>query len=427
MNMVNRGIQPPFGRIHEINIPSLEELQLNNALRLFLINVPGTDILRIEFQFDAGSWYQSKKLIANTTGLMLLEGTKKRNDKEIAETIDFYGAFIDLGFDQDYASLTLFTLNKYLPQTLEIVKDILNNSSFPEKNLLTFLNKRKQTFIIESQKVKNIARKKFSEVLFGKDHPYGVSAEVEDFDHVKRDEVLSFFQQYYHPERCRVFVSGAIGENFVPFFTKIFGDSTWKKVLPPGKPRFAIHTDSLKSHFVKKDDALQTALRIGCGIVTRNHEDFISLQVLNTILGGYFGSRLMKNIREEKGYTYGIGSAMIPYKEAGILVIVSEVGNEYRENTIKEIYYEIQRLKDETIPEEELNLVKNFMLGDLMRSADGPFQVVDIWKSIIEFNLPSNYFEKSINEIKQITGDKIRQLANHYLINESLIEVVAGN
>ena len=425
--MVNRGIQPPFGRIHEINIPSLEELQLNNALRLFLINVPGTDILRIEFQFDAGSWYQSKKLIANTTGLMLLEGTKKRNDKEIAETIDFYGAFIDLGFDQDYASLTLFTLNKYLPQTLEIVKDILNNSSFPEKNLLTFLNKRKQTFIIESQKVKNIARKKFSEVLFGKDHPYGVSAEVEDFDHVKRDEVLSFFQQYYHPERCRVFVSGAIGENFVPFFTKIFGDSTWKKVLPPGKPRFAIHTDSLKSHFVKKDDALQTALRIGCGIVTRNHEDFISLQVLNTILGGYFGSRLMKNIREEKGYTYGIGSAMIPYKEAGILVIVSEVGNEYRENTIKEIYYEIQRLKDETIPEEELNLVKNFMLGDLMRSADGPFQVVDIWKSIIEFNLPSNYFEKSINEIKQITGDKIRQLANHYLINESLIEVVAGN
>lgn len=427
MNMVNRGIQPPFGRIHEINIPSLEELQLNNALRLFLINVPGTDILRIEFQFDAGSWYQSKKLIANTTGLMLLEGTKKRNDKEIAETIDFYGAFIDLGFDQDYASLTLFTLNKYLPQTLEIVKDILNNSSFPEKNLLTFLNKRKQTFIIESQKVKNIARKKFSEVLFGKDHPYGVSAEVEDFDHVKRDEVLSFFQQYYHPERCRVFVSGAIGENFVPFFTKIFGDSTWKKVLPPGKPRFAIHTGSLKSHFVKKDDALQTALRIGCGIVTRNHEDFISLQVLNTILGGYFGSRLMKNIREEKGYTYGIGSAMIPYKEAGTFLIVSEVGNEYRENTIKEIYYEIQRLKDETIPEEELNLVKNFMLGDLMRSADGPFQVVDIWKSIIEFNLPSNYFEKSINEIKQITGDKIRQLANHYLINESLIEVVAGN
>jgi zinc protease len=425
--MVNRLIQPPFGKIQEIRIPSIEELQLDNALRLFLINVPGTEILRIEFQFDAGSWYQAKKLIANTTGSALLEGTKKRNDKEIAEIIDFYGAFIDIGFDHDYASLTLFTLNKYLPQTLDIIKDILSNSSFPEKNLSIFLNKRKQSFIIESQKVKNIARKKFSEVLFGKDHPYGVSAEAEDFDQVTRDEVLSFFHQYYHPARCRVFVSGAIGKNFVPLFAKFFGESAWKKLVPPGKPEFVIHTDTLKSHFVRKDDAVQSAVRIGCGIVTRDHEDFISLQVLNTILGGYFGSRLMKNIREEKGYTYGIGSAIIPLLEAGVFVIVSEVGNEYRENTVKEIYFEIQRLKEEIISEEELNLVKNFMLGDLMRSADGPFQVVDIWKSIIEFNLPLDYFEKSIHEIKQSTGEKIRHLANHYLIYDSLIEVVAGN
>jgi zinc protease len=425
--MPNRKIQPDFKDIEEIKLPTLEKFTLNNELKLHLINVPGTDILRIEFLFDAGNWYQEKNLTASTVTSMLLGGTRKRKEKEIAEIIDFFGAFIDLGIDQDYSWMVLYTLNKFLPESLEILQDIIKEANFPEENLTTFLGKRKQTFIIENQKVKTISKKKFAEVLFGENHPYGKAPEEEDFDRVKRKDLLSFFKSFYHPSRCRVYVSGAIEKDFVSTFSAHFGNNNWNKEKPVYHPAFSLSPGSEKIHFIRKDDAMQSALRIGCLAITKNHPDYIGLEVLNTVLGGYFGSRLMKNIREEKGYTYGIGSAIVSFKETGAFVVASEVGNEYCRPTIIEIYNEIERLKTDTIPEEELVLVKNFMTGDLMRSADGPFQVVDIWKSIVEFNLGEDYFRNVILEIKNTDAARLKLLANKYFQRNSLIEVVAGN
>lgn len=426
-NMLRRKIQPVFKDIEEIKLPSLEKFTLKNELKLNLINVPGTDILRIEFLFDAGNWYQEKNLIASTVTSMLLGGTSKREEKEIAEIVDFYGAFIDLGIDQDYSWMVLYTLNKFLPQALEILQDIITEANFPEENLTTFLGKRKQTFIIENQKVKTISKKKFAEVLFGEDHPYGKAPEEADFDRINRKDLIFFFEKFYHPSRCRVYISGAIEKDFVKKFSAHFGNNNWNKVKPGYHPSFELSTGSEKIHFIRKDDAVQSALRVGCMAITKNHPDYIAFEVLNTVLGGYFGSRLMKNIREEKGYTYGIGSAIVSFKETGAFVVASEVGNEYCRPTITEIYNEIEKLKTDTIPEEELVLVKNFMIGDLMRSADGPFQVVDIWKSIVEFNLGEDYFRNVILEIKNADAARLKLLANKYLQKKNLIEVVAGN
>lgn len=425
--MLNRKNQPVFKDIEEIKLPSLGKFILKNELKLYLINVPGTDILRIEFLFDAGNWYQEKNLIASTVTSMLPGGTRKREEKEIAEIIDFYGAFIDLGIDQDYAWVVLYTLNKFLPQTLEIIQDVIENAVFPENNLITYLGKRKQAFIIENQKVKTIAKKMFSEVLFGKDHPYGKSPNEEDFDMVKRDDLISFFKTYYHPSRCRVYVSGAIEKDFLKTFSQYFGKNNWNKLRPAHQPQFEILTSPEKIHFIKKEDTVQSALRIGCIAITKNHPDYVALEVLNTVLGGYFGSRLMKNIREEKGYTYGIGSAVVPFKETGAFVVASEVGNEYCRPTIIEIYNEIERLKADIIPEDELALVKNFMIGDLMRSADGPFQVVDIWKSLVEFDLGEDYFRNIILEIKNTEATRLKLIAEKYFQRNNLVEVVAGN
>lgn len=425
--MLKRDIPPPYVEIEEIHIPALETLQLDNGLRLHLINVPGTDILRIEFLFDAGSWFQEKKLISSSVGSMLLEGTPNKSEKEIAEIVDYYGAFIDVGTDYDHSWLVLYTLNKYLPQTLEIVQDVLSNTFFPEKNLSTYLTKRKQSFIIESQKVKNIAKIKFSEALFGDKHPYGIPLLEKDFNQVTRNDLISFFRQFYHPSRCMVFVSGAINTSFTGIFSDYFGKDNWGKDKLAKIPNFTIKTNDQKIHFIKKEDAIQSAIRIGCQVVNKNHPDFIPLQVLNTILGGYFGSRLMKNIREEKGYTYGIGSAIVHFKNASFFIIASEVGNEYCKDTVNQVYNEIERLRVDNIPEEEMILVKNFMLGELMRSADGPFHVVEIWKTIIELNLNGDYLQKVIQEIKGIESNQLKLLTEKYLIKDKLIEVVAGN
>ncbi len=424
--MLNRTVQPNSIEIDEIRLPELKEHFLKNGLRLLLINVPGTDILRIEFLFDAGSWYQNKNMVASSVASLLLDGTKQRSEKEIAETIDFYGAFIDLGIDHDNSWLVLYTLTKYLTQSLEIIKDVLVHSSFPEKNFKTYLGKRKQSFIIENKKINNIAKTKFSEALFGTGHPYGNTLVESDFDLIQRDELIAFFKQFYSPASCRVYVSGAIDKHFLNIFSENFGKDNWNKNNPSTAPRYTITTDSNKIHFIKKDDAVQSAIRIGCRVVNQKHPDFIGLQILNTSLGGYFGSRLMKNIREDKGFTYGIGSAVSTLKESGVFFISSEVGNEYCRPAIKEIYFEIEKLKTEIIPEVEFNLVKNYMLGELMRSADGPFQVVEIWQSIIELNLENDYFKNVFHEIKNTEAIHIQRLANKYFQINNLIEVVVG-
>jgi predicted Zn-dependent peptidase len=159
---------------------------------------------------------------------------------------------------------------------------------------------------------------------------------------------------------------------------------------------------------------------------TQTHPDFLKLNILNTILGGYFGSRLMKNIREEKGYTYGIGSVLISLKKEGFLVIVSEVGSAYTKKTLHEIFKEIRRLREEKVSPEELTLVKNYMMGDFLRSFDGPFAISESYRSMLDFHLSMDYFSRVIKTIKSITADEIMDLANLYLIEENFVRTIAG-
>ncbi len=422
----DRTHQPAITEIEDIRLPPIKDIRCDNGLVLYQIHVPGTSVLRIEFVFDAGNIYQEKNLIASTVGSMLLSGTPIRSEKEIAEIVDFYGAFIDLGIDHDNSWLVLYTLNKYLVESLEVVRDVLTHASFPESVLSTYLTKQKQAFIIEIQKVKNIARRKFSEILFGANHPYGRIPWEEDFDSVTQQKVKKFFQGFYHPSRCRVYVSGDIKNDFTDNFTREFGKDDWNKIQVDYLPQFLLSGSTEKRHLVKKEDSVQSAVRIGGFAVSRSHPDSTGLLVLNTVLGGYFGSRLMKNIREDKGYTYGIGSALVSFRHADIFVIAAEMGIEYCKPAIEEIYKEVEILETIPVPEEELLLVKNYLIGDMQRSADGPFQVVDIWKSIKEYNLGDNYLSRTIEEIKNTGAEDIKNLTRRYLQRKNLIEIIAG-
>jgi zinc protease len=425
--MLNRTIPPSFMAPGEFTLPELGTRYLDNGLTLHLIPVSGTEAVRIEFLFDAGSWYQQVKLSASMTSSMLNEGTISRSEQEIASLLDFYGAFIDLGINPDHSWIVLYSMVRHLPHTLEIISDILHHSHFPEKNFSTLLDRKRETFYLENQKVKNLARKKFAQVVFGPDHPYGAAAEERDFERITRQDVSGFFHAHFHPRKCRVYVSGAIEKGFLSLFSSYFGTSSWNKASVPDRPLFAPSPQELKKHFVLKDESVQSAIRLGRCIVNRDHPDFTGLQVLNTLLGGYFGSRLMKNLREEKGYTYGVGSALVSFRESGVLVIVCETGTEYTFLALQEIYNELERLMKEPVPEDELKLVKNYMTGDLMRSADGPFQIADAWKTVMEFELGKDYYSRLIQEITHVDALRLQELAETYLGPESLTEVVAGN
>jgi predicted Zn-dependent peptidase len=364
-------------------------------------------------------------LQASSTNTMMLSGTKKYTELEIASLSDFYGAYFIPNVDRDFASMALFTLNKHFEKTLPVFGEIIKNPTFPQKEFETYINKKKQQFIVESGKVKTLAMREFGKTLFGESHPYGYSSSVEDFDKLKTQDLKDFHSNNYTYDNCKIIIAGNVNSKTLNKINEEFGNKWSKKNLKQDN-NFQIKTSKQKEIIIPKKNAVQSALRIGRILFSRKHPDYIKMQVLNTVLGGYFGSRLMKNIREDKGYTYGIGSVVYPMKNNGYFAIVSEVNANVCRKAVNEVYAEIDKLIQTPIPETELQLVKNYMKGDMLKGFDGVFSIASKYRLLIENNLPENYFLQFFNEIDKTTTTDIQKLAQKYLTNNNLINIIAG-
>ncbi len=423
---LNRKQQPEFKNIENINIPVPEKINLDNGIETYIINAGTQEIIKIDIIFNAGSWYQEKPLIATIVNEMLIEGTKSMTSQQIAEKLDYYGAFIHPNPTKDSGNITLYTLKKYLPETIKILNDIIKHPIFPENELKTFLSKRKQQFQIELEKVTNIARREFNEQLFGENHPYGKKTKLKNYDFVNREDIVRFHKRLYHSGNCKIILSGKIDDSDIKLLNQYLGSKDWNIKTEAKSLNFDITHQPKMESFVEKENVTQSAIRLGKIIINKDHPDYHKLDVVNTILGGYFGSRLMKTIREEKGYTYGISSVLVSLKHAGYLVILSEVGANVAKNAITDVITEIKKLRDKPVSQKELDLVKNYMLGDLLRSFDGPFEISASFINIIDLGLDTNYYDKAIEAIRTITPNEIILIANKYLQEDTLIKTIAG-
>jgi predicted Zn-dependent peptidase len=426
METINRKKSPAFKTIEKIAMIKASEQHLRNKIPVYSINAGTQELIKIEFLFSAGMYQQEVPLQATTVNAMLEEGTSKLNASQIADSIDYYGAFLETGVSQDHASIVLYTLNKHLKSTLPIVEQIIKDSVFPQQELDTHIRNKKQTFLVNNQKVGNVARKHFTELLFGEYHPYGINVKETDFDFVKRTHLNDFYSRFYRANNCKIILAGKVDDGVLNLLDDYFGGNDWIAINDLTTKAKKIITSKVSEHLILKEDALQSAIRIGKVLFNKTHSDFQSLQVLNTVFGGYFGSRLMSNIREDKGYTYGIGSGVVSLQNSGYFFISTEVGVEVCQNTINEIYFEMNRLREELVPEEELQLVKNYLLGMCLRSVDGPFALAESFKGIMEYNLGYNYFDQYIATIRNVSASQLRDLANSYFDKNSMIELVVG-
>ena len=425
--MLNRKTPPERQISNKIKIARAEEITLTNGIRLLVINAGSEDVCKLDLNFFAGSQYQKKRIESRATMAMLAEGTANITSHQIAEKFDYYGSFCEHSSDRDFGKVTLLSLNKFLNQSLDLLEQIIKHPSFPEKEIETYRIKGKQSLIVELEKVTTLARQDFFKGLFGNTHPYGVYAEPQDYLDLQRADLIEFHQKYLTNNQCTIVLSGKIKDAEINTVINHFGKSGWGDKSTKLADFPPIITPSQKKYFSFKEDAVQSAIRIGRQLVDRKHPDYCGLVVLNTILGGYFGSRLMKNIREDKGYTYGISSSILTLKELCVLVIGTEVGAEFTKPALKEIYFEIDRLRNEPVSEGELDLVRNYLLGELLRSFDGAFAIADSITSLFEYNdLDYSFFDKTIETIKTITPEQIMNLANSYLRTKDLVECVAG-
>ena len=416
---------PEYHTIDHINLLHPEHTKLANGCDIFSFNSGDQELVRIEWIFNNLQFDTAKPLLNVAVNTMLTEGTKTLTASQIADKVDFYGAFLQVDFGYDHSQVTLYSLVKHLPNTLPVIKDILTNSIFPEQELETYVRNQQQKLQVSLQKNDVVARRLANKAMYG-DMIYGYSPEAEDYKTLYRADMLAHFKQQYQPSNCTLIIAGKIEADTLTLLKEEFGD-TWAN---PAEKAEITQPEPIPAteHFYYKEkaDALQSAIRMGMPSINRIHPDFPALQILNTVLGGYFGSRLMNNIREDKGYTYGIGSGIGSLKQGGSLFIATEVGADVCKAALTEIEKEINLLKTDPIPAEELALVQNYMLGSLLGSLENVFSHADKFKNLYFSGLGYEYYDRYTQTIKTITADDLLALANKYLDVDKFYKVIVG-
>ncbi|MFR9584272.1 MAG: pitrilysin family protein, partial [Rikenellaceae bacterium] len=359
----------------DISLQNAECRTLSNGVKLYTLSGDEFEVLRVSFIFEAGSVVQDRPFSATATANMMYEGSRDMDSREIAEKLDYFGSYFDVNIDRDYVYINFCSLSKFVKPTLVVAEQIILHPTFPEEELSTYRAKRKQRLRVERQKVETRAREEFAKSLFGETHPYGESYSESEYDNLTREDLLYIYENFYTAERAFVVCSGRVGDEELELVTAIASQ------LPnrtDNKRREFPEAVQRKYHLVEKADAVQSSIRVGRLLFDRLHPDFIGMQVLATTLGGYFGSRLMRTLREERGYTYGVMSAMVNFAKAGYFAIATQVGVEVVEEALQLITAEIETLRTELIPEDELDMVKRIMKGEMLRILDGPFGVADV-------------------------------------------------
>ena len=405
-------------------LPAINQVKLDNGLPLYWLNAGVQDVVEIDWIFPAGLWYEHKPATAQAVAALIKNGTSKRSAHAINEALEFYGASLRITASNDYGVVSLHTLTKHLEALLPIVYEILTEATFPENELGIYKQNAVQRLLVNERQCEFVANQRIDAVLFGEFHPYGRFSKKEKIEAVTKEDLLQFYNGSYDLSHMQIFMGGKVGDNEVKLLNKIFGQANVSKTSLFSETFSAPAPADKKQRIINDANGVQGAIRIARLFPNRHHPDFAPMVVLNTLFGGYFGSRLMSNIREDKGYTYGIYSSLSPFTNGGALTIHTEVGRDVVEPSVKEIYKEMEVLCNEKADEEELMLVKNYLLGNLLGDLDGPFSILQRWRSLILNGLTIEHFNKNISVYKTITSGDLILLAQKYFEKDDFYEVV---
>jgi len=424
---VDRKIAPPI--IDAVNfhleLKSYEKFTLDNDVPVYAVNAGAEDVMLVELVFFAGNSFEEKNLIAAASNFLLKNGTSKKKAFQVNEHFEYYGSFLNRACYNETSTITLHCLNKHIAELLPVVEELITDSVFPEEELAIFKQNQKQRLSVSLKKSEFVAGRLIDSYLYGEKHPYGKYSSHEEYEALNREELLSFYNKYYLQGNCVIFTAGKLPAGLFDLLNKHFGKlslgNNFQKPLhqisstvKPGE-KFRITNDA---------NGVQGSIRIGREFPNRHHPDFQKAMVLNNIFGGYFGSRLMANIREDKGYTYGIHSYMQDHIQRSAWLVSTEAGKDVCEAAIEEVYKEMKRLQEEPVGEEEMQLVRNYMMGSILGDLDGPFHIIARWKNYILNGVDEKYFYSAINTIRTVSPEELQQLARKYLNPEDFYELV---
>ena len=405
-----------------LELKPYEKYTLRNGVDVYAINAGAEEVMQVEWVYYAGNWYEEQNLVAASANFLLRNGTSKKTAFQINDHFEYYGSYLNRSCYNETATVTLHSLTKHIEALLPVVKEILTDSTFPQSELDIYRQNMKQRLNVNLKKADFIAGRLIDAYVYGEGHPYGKFSSFEAFDALEQKDIKDFYNQYYLKGKLVMFVAGKLPQNIFQLLDQHFGDLDHQPLKVDSIP---VTTAEQKKYRVTNDpNGMQGSIRMAIPFPNRHHPDFLKAQVLNNVLGGFFGSRLMSNIREEKGYTYGIHSYLQNHIQQSVWVISTEAGRDVCEATIVEVYKEMERLRAEPVDEEELSLVRNFMVGSILGDLDGPFHIISRWKNIILNGVPEDYFDRQMQAIKTVSAEELQALANKYLVPENFYELV---
>lgn len=405
-----------------LQLKPADKFTLRNGVNVYAVNAGAEEVLSFEWVFFAGNWQEEKNLVAATTNFLLRNGTSKKSAFQINEHFEYYGSYLNRACYNETATITLHCLSKHVTELLPMVKELITDSTMPQNELDVYRQNMKQRLKVNLKKSDFVASRLIDVYLYGENHPYGKYSKEEDFNELSREELLQYYKKYYQEGKMILFVAGKLPANLAQLLDDNFGDLPNKT---NDAPAIIVKPSVEKKFRVTNDEAgVQGSIRIARPFPNRHHPDFLKVQVLNALFGGFFGSRLMSNIREDKGYTYGIYSYLLNHVHESGWMISTEAGKDVCEATIAEVYKEMKDLREELVEDEELLLVRNYMMGGLLGDLDGPFQIMARWKNIVLNGLTEQYFYESINTIKSLSPKEIQDLSQKYLQPDDFYELV---
>lgn len=419
--MLDRTQAPPFSRSLAFELLTPQEIKLPTGLSIHFISGGDQNVLKIDLILKAGRWWEDTWGAAYFVAQLFQKGTSSKTSFDIARIFDELGAHVEISAGLDTITVSLYALTKNFQQALSLLLELLTDSQFPQKELDQLKSIYLQNLKVNNEKTSFLASKAFRKNLFGDNHPYGKELDETDVQSLSRESIRQHCSTYTRD--AVVIVSGNVNDNSKQQIVTLFKSLPVKRVTE--KQIASTHTVTGRK-LENKEGSIQSSIRMGKKIIGRKHADYPAVLFLTHVLGGYFGSRLMKNIREEKGLTYGIHASLHTLIRDNYLVIGADVNKENLDLTFQEIKKEMVRLQTEPLPADELETARNHFIGSLQSEVTTSFAHADKFRSRILFDLPSDYYQQLILKIDSLTTGELMAVAHTYFEQESFLEVAVG-
>ena len=426
MSSVNRAIPPAIQPIETFNLPSPRRETLPNGIPVFYFDNPNLDLIHILLQVRTGSLYQPAKHVCNFAYTLLRESHPQLSAEETSEKLDYYGTNLTVNVGMECVQLLISVPKNNIPDILPIIADFLLNPKYRAERLRIMQDKEIKNLAYNERKTDYCAWRLMWREMLGDVFPTVSSfATNETLNALTTSQLQDFHKQSFCAENLTLFVTGNTDAHTEAQIRDVWS-AVPQGVRAPKLPEIPVSGESGHILHQPMPDCLQTSIVLCMPSMGFNDPDRTGFSALCTLTGGYFSSRLMQNLRERQGLTYGISSSSTYFGDQSVFAISSDVNADETQRAIDACFEELQRLQDEPVEEDELNMVKSYICGQQLRSADTSVNIMQKFAYWYRFGLDETEMSRYLTEIKDITPDKIQNLAQTNFLYNKFTQISVG-